>query len=70
MYSIDPSQKPAPLSYCCYVWQAMPLSHYTCSHAVTNTPWSKEETDNAPTDKTEQVTLGMKQSLKFGLFLK
>ncbi len=25
----------------------------------------KEETDNAPTDKTEQLTLGMKQSLSF-----
>ncbi len=26
---------------------------------------SKEETDNTPTDKTEQVTLGIKQSLSF-----
>ncbi len=37
---------------------------------VSDKPWrshvlSKEETDNAPTDKTEQVTSGMKQSLSF-----
>ncbi len=30
-----------------------------------NTSRRKEETDNAPTDKTEQVTFGMKQSLSF-----
>ncbi len=45
---IDPSQKPAPLSYCCYVQQAMPLScHTSCAPTVKNTSWSKEETDNA-----------------------
>ncbi len=27
--TIDPSQKPVLLSYCCYVQQSMPLSHYT-----------------------------------------
>ncbi len=51
----------------------MPLSRYTsCSHAVKNTLQSKEETDNAPTDKTEQVTLGMKKSQlsNFVIFLR
>ncbi len=61
---IVPSQRPAPLRYCCYVWQAMVLSRHTsCSHVVKNISRSKEETDNALMDKTEQVTLGMKQSL-------
>ncbi len=62
--SSESLQKKSPvlLSYCCYARQAMPLSHYTpCSHAVKNTSRSKEETDNTPTDKTEQVTSGMKQ---------
>ncbi len=58
---LTPSQRPA-LLYCCYVWQAMVLS---CSRAEKNTSRSKEETDNTPTDKTEQVTSGMKQSLSF-----
>ncbi len=41
--SIDPSQKPALLSYCCYVRQAMTLSqNASCSHAVQNTLRSKE----------------------------
>ncbi len=41
-------------------------SHTTpCSHTVKNTLWSKEETDNMPTVKTEQVTSGMKQGLSF-----
>lgn len=31
-------------------------SHATRSHAVKNTSQSKEETDNEPSDKTEQVT--------------
>ncbi len=66
MHVIDLSQKPALLSYCCYVRQAMPLSHYTShSHAVKNTSRSKEETDNVPTDKTEQVPSGMKQVVIF-----
>ncbi len=40
-------------------------SHYTsCSHAVKNTSQSKEETDNTPTEKTEQVTADMKQGLR------
>ncbi len=44
----------------------MPLSLYTpCSHAVKNTLWSKEETDNTPKDKTVQVTSGKKQGLGF-----
>ncbi len=45
--------------------KTMPLSHYTsCSHAVKNTLQSKEETDNTPTEKTEQVTSNMKQGLR------
>ncbi len=56
-------KRPAPLSYCYYVRQAMVLSRYkSCSHAVKNTFRSKEETDNTLRDKTEQVTFGMKQS--------
>ncbi len=40
-------------------------SHYTsCSHTVKNTSQSKEETDNTPTEKTEQVTSDMKQGLR------
>ncbi len=62
----DSSKRPIPLRYCCYVRQAMLLSHHTsCSHAVKNTSRSKEETDNVPTDKTEQVTFGMKQFSNF-----
>ncbi len=35
VFLTDPSQRHAPLSYCRYVWQAMPLSrHMLCSHAV------------------------------------
>ncbi len=34
-------------------------------YAVKNTSQSKEDTDNGPTDKTKQVTFGMKQSLGF-----
>ncbi len=37
------------------------LTLHTCSHAVKNTSWSKEETDHVQTDKTEQVTSGTKQ---------
>ncbi len=53
----------------------MPLSHYTMfSRSKKNTSQSKEETDNMPTDKTEQVTSGMKQGLiiiyLFFLFLR
>ncbi len=59
-----PKTRP-PLSYCCYVRQAMLLLHHTsCSHVVKNTLQSKEETDNTPTDNTEQLTSGMKQSLR------
>ncbi len=66
-YIIDPLQNaPPPLSYSCYVRQAMALSRNTsCSHAVKNTSRRKEETDNAPTDKTEQVTSVMKQIFFF-----
>ncbi len=43
-----------------------PMSNKPCrSQAVENTLQNKEETDNAPTDKTEQVTSGIKQSLSF-----
>ncbi len=63
---IDHSQRPASFSYCCDVWQAMPLSrHTTRSHAVKNTSWSNEETENMLTDKKELVTSGMKLSLRF-----
>ncbi len=59
-----PFAKTRPLPYFCCVRQAVVLSRHTsCSHAVKNTSRSKEDNDNAPTDKTEQVTLGMKQSL-------
>ncbi len=37
----------------------MPLSH---THVL---PLNKEETDNTPTDKIEQVTFGVKQGLSF-----
>ncbi len=73
MNATESLQRPAPLSYCCYVRQAMALScHTPCSHEIKNTSQSKEETDNMLTDKTEQVTSGMKQSLSFQIlsFLK
>ncbi len=61
-----PFAKTRPLRYCCYGRQAMALSHHTqYSHTVKNTLWSKEKTDDAPTDKTEQVTFGVKQNLSF-----
>ncbi len=66
---IDPSQRPGVglfggLLLLCR--QAMVLScHTPCSHVVKNTLWSKEETNNVPTDKTEQVTLGVKQISAF-----
>ncbi len=50
---------PTRLNYCCYVQQAM---------AVKNTSQSTEKTDNVRTDKTEQVTFGMKQCLSFQIF--
>ncbi len=60
------NNKNRPLRYGCFVRYPMLLSRHTsCSHAVKYTLRSKEETDNAPTDKTEQVTSGMKQSLSF-----
>ncbi len=37
----------------------------SCSHAMKNTLRSKYDTDSAPTDKTELVTFGMKQSVSF-----
>ncbi len=40
------------------------LCHTSCSHAVKNTSRSKEDTVNEPTYQTEQVTFGMKQSLR------
>ncbi len=49
-------------SYCCHDRQT--LAHNTSfSQAVKNTSQSKEETDNTPTEKTEQVTADMKQGL-------
>lgn len=39
--------------------------HKSCSHAVKYTSRSKEENDNMPTDKTIQVTLGMKLIFSF-----
>ncbi len=62
--AIDPSQRLSPLHYCCYVQQAVPLSRHT-SRSVKNTSRSKEDTYNMLKDKTEQVTLGMKQNLSF-----
>ncbi len=44
------------------------LQHTPCSQAVKNTLRSKEDTDNTLTDKTEQVTFGMKQSLGFHIW--
>ncbi len=41
-------------------------SHAT--HHVKNTSRSEEKTDSMPTDKTEQVTLDMKQSLSFQIW--
>ncbi len=39
-------------------------THYTRSHAVKNISQSKEDTDNTPTEKTEQFTSDMKQGLR------
>ncbi len=41
------------------------LKLHTCSHAVKNTSQRKEKTDHTPTEKTEQVTSGIKQGLSF-----
>ncbi len=42
VFTIDRSQRPALLSYCCYPQQTMSPSHHTsCSHAVKNTLQSK-----------------------------
>ncbi len=38
-------------------------SHTTHMFSVKNTSQSKEETENTPTEKTEQVTFDMKQGL-------
>ncbi len=54
---LDPSLRPSPVT--------VAMSDTSCSHAVKITLWSKEKTDNAQTDKTEQVTLGIKQRLSF-----
>ncbi len=62
--TIHPLQRPVPLRYSCYVQQAMVFSCNTSySDVVKNTSRSKEKTDNMLTDKTEQVTFGMIQSL-------
>ncbi len=37
--------------------------------AVKNISQSTEKTDNAQTDKTEQVTFGMKQCLRFQIVI-
>ncbi len=42
--------------------------HSQRNTSVKNTSRSKEEIDNALTDKTEQVTLRMKQSFSFQIF--
>ncbi len=36
------------------------LTLHSYSHAVKNTSQSKEETDNTPSEKTEQVTSGLR----------
>ncbi len=56
-----PFAKTRPLSYCCYIQQAMALSRHTSCEKSCST----EETENGLTDKTEQVTFGMKGSLSF-----
>ncbi len=64
--AIDPLQRLSPLHYCCYVQQAVPLSRHTsCSHVVKKYIAEQEDTYNMLKDKTEQVTLGMKQNLCF-----
>lgn len=35
---IDPSQRPTPFRYCCYVQQAMALSHRTQNKYKTKSP--------------------------------
>ncbi len=42
-----------------------PCHSHATHHVLTHTLWSKKKTDNAPIDNTEQVTLGMKQSLSY-----
>ncbi len=64
--TIDPWQKPARLSYCCYVHTShATLTLHTMFSRCKNILQSKEETDNTPTDKTEQVTTGIKQGPDF-----
>ncbi len=57
----DPSQRPAPLGTVATVY---PTGHGTLTPHIMFL-WSKEDTDNAPTDKKEQVNFGMKKSLSF-----
>ncbi len=62
-----------PFGKTCPVTVAM-SDKQCCSHMFScskNTLRSKEETDNAPRDKAEQLTFGIKQSLSFqSLFLR
>ncbi len=63
--TIDPLQKLALLSYCCYLRQAMLLSHYTsCSHTVKIHRGGKRGNWQRA-DNTDQVTSGMKQMARF-----
>ena len=39
-----------------------------CSHAMKNTLWSREDTDKVLTDRTDQVTFDMKQSVNFQIW--
>ncbi len=64
---MDQSQNPPTLSYGCHDQQAVLLSHYTFSSSEKYKKLksqSKEETDNTPTEKTEQVTSDVKQGLR------
>ncbi len=60
-------RKKMTIHYCSYIRQAMTLSRWF-SRSAKYTSRSKEKTDNASTDKTEQVTLGMKLSLSFQIW--
>ncbi len=53
---IDPLQRPAPL---------VTVATSDMPHITFLFTRSKEKTDNAPTDKIEQVTSSMKHSLSF-----
>ncbi len=70
-YANDPLQRPVPPPLVINATTDKPChfhAHTSCSHAMKNTLWREEDTDNMPTDKTEQVTFSMKQSLSFQMW--